>query len=75
MQVVRANMDSPTVAAATEGGSPFYKIYEIYLVRWEKPFRSTYLWEEFVGNRGARLWGCREPLLHNQAWEYCFVQV
>lgn len=32
-QVVRANMDSPTVAAATEGGSPFYKIYEIYLVR------------------------------------------
>ncbi|CAM9684866.1 unnamed protein product, partial [Hapterophycus canaliculatus] len=24
-------MDSPTVAAATEGGSPFYKIYEIYL--------------------------------------------
>lgn len=33
VQVVRANMDSPTVAAATEGGSPFYKIYEIYLVR------------------------------------------
>lgn len=33
LQVVRANMDSPTVAAATEGGSPFYKIYEIYLVR------------------------------------------
>lgn len=41
MQVVRANMDSPTVAAATEGGSPFYKIYEIYLVRWAKSFRST----------------------------------
>lgn len=36
MQVVRANMDSPTVAAATEGGSPFYKIYEIYLVRCAK---------------------------------------
>lgn len=26
-------MDSPTVAAATEGGSPFFKLYEIYLVR------------------------------------------
>lgn len=30
-------MDSPTVAAATEGGSPFYKIYEIYLVSRDEP--------------------------------------
>lgn len=41
VQMVRANMDSPTVAAATEGGSPFYKIYEIYLVRQKKNFRSA----------------------------------
>lgn len=29
-------MDSPTVAAATEGGSPFFKLYEIYLVSVER---------------------------------------